>query len=249
MNKHVFAKFAAAISGAALLAAGCAFPANADPASTTQFGELVGFGSDTTMEVMDGISAALGTNPDGTLKIASYKAIGSADAVTVAGGTAVPRANGSGAGKTMLEIAIGQKASGTVAIAPNELGAARTAVVPTTSQVAGKIHFARSSSGPSGAVANGAVTFVPFGYDNMSYATSPDSLIPSDIPLGSAADTTELSLTNIYKGNLTKVITDETTGAYIKIEGPSYTPAAGEVANTIRAYIPSMILTIGLMLQ
>lgn len=238
MNKHVFAKFAAAISGAALLAAGCAFPANADPASTTQFGELVGFGSDTTMDVMDGISAALGTNPDGTLKLASYKAIGSADAVTVAGGTAVPRANGSGAGKTLLEIAIGQKASGTVAIAPNELGAARTAVVPTTSQVAGKIHFARSSSGPSGAVANGAVTFVPFGYDNMSYATSPDSLIPSDIPLGSAANTTELSLTNIYKGNLTKVITDETTGAYIKIEGPSYTPAAGEVANTIRAYIP-----------
>lgn len=238
MNKHVFAKLAATISGAAVLAAGCAFPAIADPASTTQYGELIGFGSDTTMDVMDGISAALGTNPDGSLKIASYKALGSADVVTIPGGTAVPRANGSGAGKTMLEIAIGQKASGTVAIAPNELGAARTAAVPTTAQVAGKISFARSSSGPSGAVANGAVTYVPFAYDNMTYATSPDSVIPSDIPLGSTSNTSELSLMNIYKGNLTQVILDSTTGAYIKIAAPSYTPAAGEEAHTINAYIP-----------
>jgi hypothetical protein len=238
LNKQVFAKLAAALSGAAVIAAGSAFPAVADPASTTQYGELVGFGSDTTMDVMDGISLALGTNADGSLKIASYKAIGSADAVTTPNGTAVPRANGSGAGKTLLEIAIGQKASGTVAIAPNDLGVARTAVVPTTDQVAGKVHFARSSSGPSGAVANGVVTYVPFAYDNMTYATAPDSLIPSDIPLGSSSNTTELSLTNIYKGNLTKVITDSSTGEYIKIAGPSYTPAAGETENAIRAYIP-----------
>lgn len=237
MNKHVFAKLAAVFSGAAVIAAGCAFPAVADPSSSTQYGELVGFGSDTTMDVMDGISVALGSNPDGTLKLASYKAVGSADVVTVAGGTAVPRVNGSGAGKTLLEIAIGQKASGTVAVASTELGAARSAV-PTTSQVAGKVHFARSSSAPSGAVANGAITYVPFAYDNMTYATSPDSLIPSDIPLGSTGNTTELSLMNIYKGNLTKVIVDENTGAYIKIETPSYTPAAGEVAHTINAYIP-----------
>ena len=214
----------------------------ADPVSVNKYAELVGLGSDTTMDVMDGISLALGnvSVADTRLKLASYKAIGSADVVVSADGIAIPRANGSGAGRDALRIAIGQINSGSVAIAPDDLGKARTAVSPTTAQLAGKFHYARSSSGPSGAVANGVVTYVPFAQDNMTYATAPLNItkIPSDIPLGTLAVTDNVSLINIYRGNITQVIEDAATGAFIKLAAPSYTPAAGEVSNTIRAYIP-----------
>ena len=214
----------------------------ADPVSVNKYAELVGLGSDTTMDVMDGISLALGnvSVDDTRLKLASYKAIGSADVVVSADGIAIPRANGSGAGRDALRIAIGQINSGSVAIAPDDLGKARTAVSPTTAQLAGKFHYARSSSGPSGAVANGVVTYVPFAQDNMTYATAPLNItkIPSDIPLGTLAVTDNVSLINIYRGNITQVIEDAATGAFIKLAAPSYTPAAGEVSNTIRAYIP-----------
>lgn len=238
MNKQVIAKFAAALSGAAVIASGSSLPAIADPASVTSYAELVGLGSDTTMDVMDGISAALGNNQDGKLKLASYKAIGSADVVVSADGIAIPRANGSSAGRDALKVAIGQAASATVALPADELGKPRTSAVPTTALLAGKIHFARSSSGPSGAISNGVLTYIPFAYDNMTYATAPVSKIPSDIKLGSADNTAEVSLMNIYKGNITKVITNTDTGAFIKLETPNYTPTAGETANTIKAYIP-----------
>ena len=205
--KEVYKKLVLSLGGAAVVIAGNALPSQADPASVTKFAEVVGLGSDTTMDVMDGISLALGTNPDGTLKLASYKAVGSADVVVSADGKAIPRANGSTAGRVLLTVAIGQVGSATVPIALDELGKSRTSAVPTTEQVAGKVHFARSSSGPSGAISNGVLTYVPFAYDNMTYATAPVSKIPSDIPLGSAANTSEVSLMNIYKGNITQVIT------------------------------------------
>ena len=242
MKNKLFAQVTVAISGAAVIAAGTAMPVMADPVSVNKYAELVGLGSDTTMDVMDGISLALGnvSANDSRLKLASYKAIGSADVVVSADGIAIPRANGSGAGRDALRIAIGQINSGSVAIAPDDLGKARTAVSPTTAQLAGKFHYARSSSGPSGAVANGVVTYVPFAQDNMTYATAPLNItkIPSDIPLGTLAVTNNVSLINIYRGNITQVIEDEATGAFIKLAAPSYTPAAGEVSNTIRAYIP-----------
>ena len=242
MKNKLFAQVTVALSGAAVIAAGTAMPVMADPVSVNKYAELVGLGSDTTMDVMDGISLALGnvSVADTRLKLASYKAIGSADVVVSADGIAIPRANGSGAGRDALRIAIGQINSGSVAIAPDDLGKARTAVSPTTAQLAGKFHYARSSSGPSGAVANGVVTYVPFAQDNMTYATAPLNItkIPSDIPLGTLAVTDNVSLINIYRGNITQVIEDEATGAFIKLAAPSYTPAAGEVSNTIRAYIP-----------
>lgn len=238
MNKKFFAQLSVALSGAAVIAAGTTLPAIADPVSVVKYGELVGLGSDTTMDVMDGISLALGDNAEGKLKIASYKAVGSADVVVSADGIAVPRANGSGAGRDLLRIAIGQTNSASIPLALDELGKARTAVSPTTSQVAGQVHFGRSSSAPSGAVATGVITYIPFAIDNMTYATAPDSKIPSDIPLGSAANTIEVSLTNIYRGNLTQVILDSTTGDFIKLGAPTYVAGAGEEAHTINAYIP-----------
>jgi len=98
--------------------------------------------------------------------------------------------------------------------------------------------FARSSSGPSSATASGVVTYVPFAIDALTYATSPNSKIPSGIPLGTDGNTTEVSLKNIYKGNITKVITNSTTGAFIKLAAPDYELGAGEASNTIKAYIP-----------
>lgn len=242
MKNKLFAQVTVALSGAAVIAAGTAMPVMADPVSVNKYAELVGLGSDTTMDVMDGISLALGnvSPTDSRLKLASYKAIGSADVVVSADGIAIPRANGSGAGRDALRIAIGQINSGSVAIAPDDLGKSRTAVSPTTAQLAGKLHYARSSSGPSGAVANGVVTYVPFAQDNMTYATAPLNItkIPSDIPVGTSGNTSEVSLMNIYKGNITQVITDDTTGAFIKLAAPSYVPVAGEATNTIRAYVP-----------
>lgn len=242
LKNKLFAQVTVALSGAAVIAAGTAMPVMADPVSVNKYAELVGLGSDTTMDVMDGISLALGdvSPSDSRLKLASYKAIGSADVVVSADGIAIPRANGSSAGRDALRIAIGQINSGSVAIAPDELGKSRTATLPTTAQLAGKFHYARSSSGPSGAIANGVLTYVPFAQDNMTYATAPLNVtkIPSDIPLGSTANTTEVSLMNIYKGNITQVIEDEATGDFIKLEAPTYVPAAGEISNPIRAYIP-----------
>jgi hypothetical protein len=242
LKNKLFAQVTVALSGAAVIAAGTAMPVMADPVSVNKYAELVGLGSDTTMDVMDGISLALGdvSPTDTRLKLASYKAIGSADVVVSADGIAIPRANGSSAGRDALRIAIGQINSGSVAIAPDELGKSRAATSPTTAQLAGKFHYARSSSGPSGAAANGVVTYVPFGLDNMTYATAPLNItkIPSDIPVGTAANTSEVSLMNIYKGNITRVITDSTTGDFIKLAAPSYVPAAGETSNTIRAYVP-----------
>ena len=242
MKNKLFAQVTVALSGAAVIAAGTAMPVMADPVSVNKYAELVGLGSDTTMDVMDGISLALGnvSDADSRLKLASYKALGSADVVVSADGIAVPRANGSSAGRDALRIAIGQTNSASVPIAPDELGKSRAATNPTTSELAGKVHYARSSSGPSGAVANGALTYVPFAQDNMTYATAPLNItkIPSDIPLGTVADTTEVSLMNIYKGNITQVIVDSTTGDFIALEDPDYVPASGETAHTINAYVP-----------
>jgi hypothetical protein len=101
VKKKLFAQLSVALSGAAVIAAGTAMPVMADPVSVTKYAELVGLGSDTTMDVMDGVSLALGdvSGTDARLKLASYKAIGSADVVVSADGIAIPRANGSGAGR------------------------------------------------------------------------------------------------------------------------------------------------------
>lgn len=237
MKKNLLIKFAAAISGASVAAAGCALPAIADPASVTTFGHLSGFGSDTTMDVMDGIASAIGNAPDGKPYIASYKAVGGADAVTKSGSLAVPRANGSGAGRDLLRVALGQTGSASVAIAPNDLGAARAAVSPKTEDVAGLVDFARSSSGPSGAVNDGVLTYIPFAIDAMTYATAPNSKIPNNLPVGSSANTSEASLYNIYWGNLDYVVTSDADGSFVRLQKGN-SVSVGETAHLIKAYIP-----------
>jgi hypothetical protein len=226
-------KMGVALGLAGVMAVGSLTAAQADPAAKT-YAELVGFGSDTTMDVMDGISTALGKNGK-LLKLGSYKAIGTATVTPRSGKPAVGRFNGSSAGRDALYVAIGQSATKTIAVAPNTDGSARPAVTATTEQLAGMIDYARSSSGPSGARADGVVTYIPFAIDAMTYAVSPNSKIPANIPVGTAGNTTEVSLMNIYKGNITRVIT---SGNTVTLVGPSYELQAGEVSNNINAYIP-----------
>ena len=235
MKNNLLTKVAVAFGAASLVAGGCVAPAQADPASVADFGVLAGFGSDTTQDVMNGVAAAVNTTYGSTL-LASYDALGGKDVYSELGGPAVPRANGSGAGRDLLRIALGQINTGTVAVAPSALGVARSST-PTTSQVAGHVDFARSSSGPSGAVSNGVVTYVPFATDSMTYVTSPDSKIPNGLPLGTDANNSEESIMNIYQGNLKWVIIDSTSGAYIRLAATN-TAGAGEEGHRINVYVP-----------
>jgi hypothetical protein len=191
------------------------------------------------MDVMDGLATKLGRvgNSKSDWKIASYKAVGSATVKTRSNRLPIGRFNGSSAGRDALYVAIGRLDTASIPVAANTDGSARPAVTPTTAQLAGNIDFARSSSGPSGARADGVVTYIPFGIDAMTYATSPNSKIPSGIPIGTDGNTSEVSLKNIFKGNITKVITNA-SGEFIKLETPNYVPQAGETQNTINAYIP-----------
>ena len=93
MNKKLVFQVAA---GLALVAAGAMGTASADPTSTPRI--VNGIGSDTTAEVMNGMSKlAAGSN------IASWDAVGSTTFDTGATGCAsVTRANGSSAGRTQL---------------------------------------------------------------------------------------------------------------------------------------------------
>jgi hypothetical protein len=234
LNKKSPINIGIALGLAGVLSVGSITVAQADPAAKV-YGELVGLGSDTTMDVMDGISAALGKNGK-LLKLASYKAIGSATVTTRSGQAAIGRFNGSSAGRDALYVAIGQSSTKSIAIAPNTDGTSRDAVTVTTADLAGKIDFARSSSGPSSARADGVITYIPFAIDAMTYAVAPNSKIPADIPLGTSGNTTEVSLMNIYKGNITRVITNN--GAFVKLVGSDYVLEAGEASNTINAYVP-----------
>lgn len=234
MNKKSPINIGIALGLAGVLSVGSITAAQADPAAKV-YGELVGLGSDTTMDVMDGISAALGKNGK-LLKLASYKAIGTATVTPRSGQAAIGRFNGSSAGRDALLVAMGQLGTKSIAIAPNADGTSREAVTVTTTDLVGKIDFARSSSGPSGARADGVVTYIPFAIDAMTYAVAPNSKIPADIPLGTSGNTTEVSLMNIYKGNITRVITNN--GTFVKLAGPDYVLEAGEASNFINAYVP-----------
>jgi hypothetical protein len=229
MKVTTFAKFGIGLTAAALVAGALVTPAQADPSSTSDFGTLVGFGSDTTENIMNGIASAIGgvsPNP----RIASYDATGSSTVVTRSGGTAVPRPNGSGAGLGALGVAIGASASfsngGSTWNSANTLG---------------QFDFARSSSGPT-VVPGGVLTFIPFARDAVDYATAASTYIPA-LTIGSASDSVTNhvgpnTLYSIYHGIVTQIVTDSTTHAFIALVDNSYVAGAGEELTPIHAYIP-----------
>lgn len=236
MKKNLIAKAGVAASVACALVAGAVIPAHADPDSVANYATLAGFGSDTTMDVMDAIAREVNlADPAAADLLASYKAVGGMDVFSKLNGLAA-RSNGSSAGRDHLLVAIGHTGSKSVAVSSTDLGVARSTTVTTESQV-GLIDFARSSSSPSGSslATNGVITYIPFASDSMTYATAPGSLIPNGIPLG-GSNTTELSLTNIYKGNLDAVEVDS-NGEYVSIvKRADYT--GSNTLHDINAYIP-----------
>lgn len=193
MKVTTFCKFGVSAGVAALLVGAIALPAQADPAPTT-FGTLVGLGSDTTQDVVNGLAISIGGGA-----IASYDAnSGGASVITRQGGKPIPRASGSGAGRDELLVAIGQIASKSgVALAD---GTATT----VDSSVVGQLDFARSSSGPSSPQADGVVAYVPFARDavDVAYAEkSPLAKVPFFVGDGNQAKTAP-TLWNLYRGDV-----------------------------------------------
>ncbi|SNS52713.1 ABC-type phosphate transport system, substrate-binding protein [Micrococcales bacterium KH10] len=205
------------LSATALLFSAAVLPAQADPAAGT-FGTLVGLGSDTTQDVLNGLAAAI---PGQAL--ASYDATGSATVITRQGGAAVPRANGSGAGVGLLRAAIGQ--SDPVSVGTFSGGT----VSVTTASAIGLVDFARSSSGAgSNAVDNGVLAYVPFALDAVTYAVSPTSVLPSNL--------TKAQLTSIYKGEINRVAYASGQDSQLLSAGDPV--PAGFTAVTITTFIP-----------
>lgn len=203
---------------AALVLSASIVPAHADPAPGT-FGTLAGLGSDTTQDVMNGLAASVGGNV-----LASYDASGATTTVvTKAGSAALPRANGSSAGRDLLRVAIGQVESAAIPVS----GAPSPTV--TTADVANLVQFARSSSGAgSAADAEGVLTYIPFGVDAVTYAVAPGSAIPANL--------TKAELTSIFKGEITKVAV--TAGGVSRLLVGAEAPAAGETVVNITTFIP-----------
>jgi hypothetical protein len=140
--------------------------ASADPA---QFSALTGVGSDTTQDVLNAFAGRSGDNlflpllsgsASGNVQLNSFDATGPGGAlgdclVMKPGFGAYTRPNGSGNGVAALSRAMDGTGWGSTACVQQDVG--------------GVIDFARSSSGPT-VVVGGAVTFIPFGRDAVSFA-------------------------------------------------------------------------------
>lgn len=188
----------AALTGAAL-ALGASLPAAADPVDAPTYRALAGVGSDTTQDVMNGISAVV-TDSSGTLAVGSYNATGSAT-ITPKPNRTFARPDGSGDGVTALKAA------------KNSADYKGTTLQPTDLQ------FARSSSAASTWNSQGAYAYIPLALDAVSFATAPaNTKVPSDIPLGTSVGelnsdgSLKLTLTNIYTRDVTSTLKDSTTG-------------------------------------
>jgi hypothetical protein len=236
----------AAASGLTALLIGGLVPqvAQADPiasGSKSLYGQLSGVGSDTTQDVMNGLSIAIGrVSTNGDWKLASYDATGAGTMQTKLGGNvAIGRPNGSGDGLKALNVAIGAATSntGTQFATPNNLS---TWAASGVNSVIGQIQYSRSSSGPT-TVSDGVVAYVPYAKDAVGYAVSSNSVIPA-LSVGDSTDAadsdgvTPSTLWAIYNCSATRIITK--TGQTAKLVNNSYTAGAGETSTRIRAYIP-----------
>lgn len=156
----------AALGLAAVLAGG--EPAGADP---KQFTAMVGYGSDTTQDVMNALSGFVSTASGGNYfepatssaatskrQLISWDAFGDTCITPKPGFTSIVRPNGSSNGRRVLSRKIdgGNWPASTTACGGPKPGAA----LP--------VEFARSSSGvsPGG---SGPLTYIPFGRDALSF--------------------------------------------------------------------------------
>ena len=144
--------------GALALSAAAIGTASAEPSGAPQFRALSGVGSDTTQDVVNGLSDVV-VDSAGTKLIGSYNAVGGGTVKTKATGCEFARPNGSGAGRNAL----------LASLAPG-------------SATAGCLDFSRSSSlnlapTPSGQ----GLTYIPFGIDTLTFAITNGSSLPRDL--------------------------------------------------------------------
>jgi hypothetical protein len=145
-----------AAGGFSLLAVALGGPASADtnPGNTTT---LAGVGSDTSQDVMEGLSGILQDSSNLPL-ISNYKATPVGRSITTRTGNAnctFTAPNNSGAGRDALSAAM------------------RSAAFGGSSNLAGCVDFARSSSGgnPTTSPGVGTMTYIPFATDSVTFAT------------------------------------------------------------------------------
>jgi ABC-type phosphate transport system substrate-binding protein len=137
-------------------------PASADP---QQFTALAGVGSDTTQDVLNALAGfengisytpLQSTAATGRQQVISFNATGTDCITTRTTGVSFNRPNGSTGGRRALSRAIDGTGYG-------------TALCSGPADISGLVDFARSSGGPSGTT--GALTYIPFGRDGVSFAT------------------------------------------------------------------------------
>lgn len=153
MRKSLIA--AAAGAGVLSLALATLPLAQADPIGEPQYRELAGMGSDTTQTLMNALADIVTIN--GTKVIGSYDATGSATVATkaTAACAAVPRANGSSAG--------------------------RDALLKSLQANDGCLQFARSSSSRGTFTSTPSMTWIPFATDALTFAVRDDGDVPREL--------------------------------------------------------------------
>jgi hypothetical protein len=144
-------------------------PANADP---KQYSALIGFGSDTTQDIVNALSGfsdgnnytpiqtSVGT---GQIQLVSWDAFPANQCITTkVGAPTILRPNGSTNGRRILSRAFG--------------GGTWNSATCGNRNVSGLVDFARSSAGP--ASAGSALTYIPFGRDALTWAYNKPSGSP-----------------------------------------------------------------------
>lgn len=168
MNVKFARRLSIAVGAAAMGTVLITGTAQADPPSG-QFRELVGVGSDTTQDVLNGLGNVI-VDPNGSpnhLLIASYDAVnpstGAAHECIVvrSGHTCITRPNGSGEGIAALNADIAANA--------------------------GNLDFARSSSGVTTTGSN--LTWIPFAEDAVTAAVKTGSTLPANLTYSATATT------------------------------------------------------------
>lgn len=150
MSRKSIAAVLATAAVVSIGALGVAAPASADPASGT-YPPIAGTGSDTTQDVLNALAdPTLGSLTD----VGSWDATGTSTIKVTSAGASFARPNGSGNGIKALSRSI----DGSLYNGVN---------------ITGQLDFARSSRGPAAGTdlgSGGALTYIPFARDAVTYA-------------------------------------------------------------------------------
>lgn len=237
MKVTTFGRLALTAGIMAVAASGLvASPAFADPASLYA-DNLVGFGSDTTQDVMQELSTAIGAD-----KLASFNSTFTSPAtnavqVRPGGPTTVTRAKGSGDGWSMLQVAEGSATSKTINLLPS--GSA----LATKDNTVGQIDFARVSATQGTQSNTGEYVDIPFARDVVGIAVDPtDAVSKIPLTLGTPTDAATVpSVYAIFKCQARYVYTSGAGGAgdYVGVGATDTLPAGAASASVITPVLPA----------